>query len=693
MVFSIEAEILDINGPDSISVRLLSKKDAFCNLQKDLDKVYSSIGHKFAVPPGQKPIVGESYTIKTSTAWYRGKVVKLKTNNMLEVYLVDVGKSVDCDCKSLFKLVPPFLEETALSFFVHLSQIPENWKVGEETVNVMRSMFKDQEAVNIIRRAPPIFKSGHWSLPVEISFSECDGSNPFLPNTSRIAFLSQKLLASNTVRFAEEFDDTEEDESNSELSNDEKKITVSPMIELKKTQMPNFHWVQPVMPREKSFHARATFVDDAGQIYMHLHDQRHQFRLLRKKVHDFYQKSLPDCPLESYSQEQEVIALYNVDKMWYRARFLDYVPDSNYERCHILFVDWGNTAVVKTANVRSVIFVGLKEPIFAIRAVLHNVVPIGNCWSPESADFLLEKVLYTFLNGNNNIRVQVMSENDRQPLLVSISLISPLSTAVDCTEGNTDYIWIDLADVLVRKGLARFADVSEVEEYNLKSRSVYDYGIGFKYFSEMNSDSLTQSYNKSSSRKLNKKRSVLEAEPSMTVKCVVRNIICWGSVVVNIMNDNNSACISYIQQKMQELCDDMPAIIRPSEGLTVAMKRSSEGGWCRAEILKCKDAMFKVHVVDWGVTEWVSNTRELKQIPRECEQWPAQARILKLPLKFIEEEEIATALMTECIRTKMDKEMVVEVVSHQDTLCGHLLDLNGNIIYQSLINELVVSPL
>ena len=407
MVFSIEVEILDINGPDSISVRLLSKKDAFCNLQKDLDKVYSSIGHKFAVSPGQKPIVGESYTIKTSTAWYRGKVVKLKTNNMLEVYLVDVGKSVDCDRKSLFKLVPPFLEETALSFFVHLSQIPENWKVGEETVNVMRSMFKDQEAVNIIRRAPPIFKSGHWSLPVEISFSECDGSNPFLPNTSRIAFLSQKLLASNTVRFAEEFDDTEEDELNSELSNDEKKITVSPMIELKKTQMPNFHWVQPVMPREKSFHARATFVDDAGQIYMHLHEQRHQFRLLRKKVHDFYQKSLPDCPLESYSQEQEVIALYNVDKMWYRARFLDYVSDSNYERCHILFVDWGNTAVVKTANVRSVIFVGLKEPIFAIRAVLHNVVPIGNCWSPESADFLLEKVLYTFLNGNNNIRVQV----------------------------------------------------------------------------------------------------------------------------------------------------------------------------------------------------------------------------------------------------------------------------------------------
>ena len=244
MVFSIEVEILDINGPDSISVRLLSKKDAFCNLQKDLDKVYSSIGHKFAVPPGQKPIVGESYTINTSTAWYRGKVVKLKTNKMLEVYLVDVGKSVDCDCKSLFKLVPPFLEETALSFFVHLSQIPENWKVGEETVNVMRSMFKDQEAVNIIRRAPPIFKSGHWSLPVEISFSECDGSNPFLPNTSRIAFLSQKLLASNTVRFAEEFDDTEEDELNSELSNDEKKITVSPMIELKKTQMPNFHWVQ-----------------------------------------------------------------------------------------------------------------------------------------------------------------------------------------------------------------------------------------------------------------------------------------------------------------------------------------------------------------------------------------------------------------------------------------------------------------
>ena len=37
-----------------------------------------------------------------------------------------------------------------------------------------------------------------------------------------------------------------------------------------------------------------------------------------------------------------------MDNVWYRAGFLGYVPDSEYEQAFVMFVDWGNTSTVGT---------------------------------------------------------------------------------------------------------------------------------------------------------------------------------------------------------------------------------------------------------------------------------------------------------------------------------------------------------
>ena len=91
-------------------------------------------------------------------------------------------------------------------------------------------------------------------------------------------------------------------------------------------------------------------------------------------------------------------------------------------------------------------------------------------------------------------------------------------------------------------------------------------------------------------------------------------------------------------------------VITPREGLTVAVWRGRDGGgWCRAEIVTCEEAGYLVRVVDWGMQQWISDSRMFKQLPDECLGVPAQAVPLHLPLVALEEEDTVLALLTECL--------------------------------------------
>ena len=156
---------------------------------------------------------------------------------------------------------------------------------------------------------------------------------------------------------------------------------------------------------------------------------------------------------------------------------------------------------------------------------------------------------------------------------------------------------------------------------------------------------------------------------------------------------------------MQAKCQDMPPVISPREGLTVALWRGkSKGGWCRAEIIECDETGYMVNVVDWGVKQFVSDSRMFRQIPEECLGVPVQAVPLHLPIVALEEDDTLLALLTECLlsvevnklvswvtlfkRLFQDKEMVVNVSSCQACLFGHLLDKENNLpLYKRLEKE------
>merc|ERR1719186_2407584 len=350
----------------------------------------------------------------------------------------------------------------------------------------MEDLVRDQEVVTLHRRAPPQLVEGQWSLPVEISWTELEDVDPFLPAVKREVFMSQRLMKNNnssvkSVLFDLELEDTIEENVIPDVyvhkqrkSTGLKKSRPKPASNLSSSTY--FKWDNPELPNRKHFYARATYVDDSGQIYMHLQDQRHQFRALRSALNNQFLKSLPDCALDSFIPNQEVIAQY-VDTVWYRARFLSYVPDSEYQQAYVLFVDFGNTSTVPTDLVRSNL-VGQDKPIFAFRAVLHNVLPKRQTWAPQTIDFMHDKVMYTKLGGRNQIKVIVESGLDKQPLLVTIKLYSPLDPGD--TRSEVFKPWIDLSELLVQQNEARYVSQEEVDSTEQRtSRKPYDYGVGF----------------------------------------------------------------------------------------------------------------------------------------------------------------------------------------------------------------------
>ena len=198
----LQAEVLDIISPHCIYVRLCSMKDRFCLLQQSLTTFYCSDEHlQYTLQPEHILRPGQSYAVCRAAAWYRGVVINTnKDMNTTLVRLIDVGRLVEeVSASSLVKLAPQFLTENAFSFPVHLSQLSQHSGGNREVVKNMKELLRDQEVVTLLRRAPPQLVDHQWSLPVEISWTEQEDVDPFLPSIKREIFMSQRLLSSNKL--------------------------------------------------------------------------------------------------------------------------------------------------------------------------------------------------------------------------------------------------------------------------------------------------------------------------------------------------------------------------------------------------------------------------------------------------------------------------------------------------------------
>ena len=598
-----EVEVLCSPSPGQLAVRLTSQTLHFRKLQQRLARE----GPLLSLLGRRRVVDGRGCLVKEEGRWCRGRL-RLVEEGEVEVRLVDLGKTAKVLVKELKEIPESLLEECAYSFLCHL---PGCEMV--ESQNILRKL-DGKKVVMLHRRGPPEKKNGLLSLPVEISWKKEEFHDPVGPPMQRFTFLTQQLLAPESAEDSGILS-LEDSFSLSSISIED----AIPHSPLRSQEVgPTFRWPDPVLPASKKFHAKVTFVDAAGQIYLQLCGLQHQYSELRNRMKQVLEGSTTDCALDSFRARQEVMARWE-DGHWYRARFLSYAPYAENKESFVFFVDFGNTSKVDTADLRSHL-VSVEQAIFTFRAVLHDLVPVGRSWSPTTLDFMSDELLNL-----QAVVVRVRGHLNIQPLLVDLRL--PPSS-----EGEP---WVLLSDLLLLQGGVRKPVKGEVEGRERRADwAQRDQGVRFTLpeiwppTPDLQSQLVPDDEGK---------RLLLASglQPGEVLSCRLLRLRTWDTAIVRLEGGEAArpgletlAQFSCMTEELGMVCPNMPPLLGGCQeaGPLVALAR--KGGWARARLL----GGGKVALLDWDKVEEVLDSRLLKELPAKWESLPCQALVLKLVL-------------------------------------------------------------
>jgi len=734
-----EVDVLSVNSAHQIGVRLKSVKEKYHKFVDELKTWFSE--------NGCQELRGFETNIpciwKSPTSWYRSIIVSQRDQYTVRIRLVDAAKDKDVRKRSLFVLPPQFLSHRAFSFNIHLAQIPETTVIPIDSI--WKYLKKYRNSLTLVSRGKPVIKFGSPSLPGEICWLETeDGEDPFAPSAEKQVTLSQCLFKDGLVSFKEDQDDFEAGSINNnsidreiidieylekslDHDHDSKddlgdgrtdmncvRAECSAYDQKTYSDPPSFRWKDPILPAAREFLARGTHVDNAGQIYMHLYEERHKFTELRRTLNKYYEFSQPDCDAKSFTLGQDVVARWQESpefpEEWYRARFISYQPGSQGTECCVYFVDWGNISQMKTSQLRKEL-IETDTPIFAFKTILSDVLSFDHKdWTHDSLSFIHEKINFENKNiqgGRNIIRVRTMSQTGKLPLLVDIQLNTPYEEDV----GQKRNVFISVSDLLLERGDAVKATITEVNSKGQRNlRKKHDYGVRHdkKAFKENKHDN--QSKYKKNLDSQNPSDVFEKVKPSVcspmlssgskVVVCQVQAFLAWNQLSVHLLPKKDTQTeYEALRRNLNREVRGSSVIHLPRKGMTVAMHHE-DLGWVRAEILDCDQETEDIYVrlVDFGTEEWVRlrpDTILLRYLPLHLKQVPCQAVTLQLPIVSVldEDEDTLLSLMAETVLSSADTHPHLRIrvrhISNQ-TVLGHIVDSNNKIIYRSLEKENII---
>lgn len=195
-------------------------------------------------------------------------------------------------------------------------------------------------------------------------------------------------------------------------------------------------WLPVVLPEVgASFEATATHVSMAGIIHLYSkHSGGEALKAISSMLQSQLQNSEPrPCDTEGWALGEPCFAKYYLDRKWYRAQV---VKKHGNDRLSVLFIDYGNTDKVDSADLRRNIFAD-EIPIQSLACQLYNIVPLS-----ESGQFpvkTLDWIHKQVVDKDCRIHVHCVNKNKRR-LLVSLQLL--------CSG-------LDIGYMLVQMGAAR----------------------------------------------------------------------------------------------------------------------------------------------------------------------------------------------------------------------------------------------
>ena len=491
------------------------------------------------------------------------------------VRLIDYGQDRKVAWRELYRLPREFATEGQhggpFSFFIHLAQIPRDFKTDGSVVQTMREVLSGVSSTYYIPlslmpdsgadwpdysdRYQPERLGDYWSIPAELCWMERRTEDPFGPAVERAMFLSQILFNRGLVQVELLEPETlsvevSEEDAASNIIEEEENVEADYEIEEE-----DFWWEEAALPTQRKFKARGTHVDVSGQIYIHLYKERKLFNDLKSRLRrlqserelDEFFEEQEERTLISLKENQAVIAPHT-DGCLHRASFLKFLPNSDRGAAVVHYVDWGSVGVVDTKELRKEVLL-MDRPIFAFRVVLGDVLPSdGNDWSLEAIDFIYEKVLYlnrkqdTKTNTyHNSLKIKLLSpEQTEEPLLASIQLFTP-----DVENKDNPYYspWVDLSTVLVQRGLAVAATPEQVNSLEQRQRRQrFTFGRQAERLREEEERRIFPPPQRDQEfQHLPLMESNLRLEGGDVVDCKVVSRLAWNVVTVHLVNEETDS--------------------------------------------------------------------------------------------------------------------------------------------------------
>jgi len=684
-----KVKILNVLSPDCISVRLNG-------LEKTAFEMQEAIA-KYEVDEGFKPLPhsllkrNQSCMVLIKMNWYRGLILEVLEKDLFKVYLLDIGELKNVNTDSLWELPSSFTKSSALSFFCHLQSLyPTDMKWSKTHNEEIDKILPEDRLVDLMRRGPPIKMSeGYHSLPVDFCWEEVSTPDPFQPAIKAEMRLSKYIAESfqldtksNSLNETIETDDNMSDFEENNFETDGKEFEkVKPLKDYSK-----FRWLDPEMPSTNKFSARGTYVDDEGQIYLHLNTQRHTVRMLRTLLNAKLSNSLPDKATNNMNPAQECSARWK-DGNWYRARFLKYL-DPQKEFSLVLLVDFGNLCSVKTKEeVRTAIYAH-RIPIQCLRTVLSNIAPSNGSWSERSLNVLQEKINYAKVDYNEKIYV-TMTEDQPYKLPLKVSICNKAEVEL------SELLLMALPDDLVKVDQLNLNQMSDL--LSLKNERFSWSVVPSGFYSESNPYILLQ---KEEIQKVEQVKiptvdyRLAGIKSGSLIKVQVADVQSHNQVYVHPLYGQCEYLDKLIykhkemERQLSEDCEIMPPVIQPKVGMAVAVmwEGDDDPGWHRAHIEECTDEAIYVHYVDYGTHDWISgNTKDIAD--KWCEL-PALALEVNLPVEALEDTDLVYGIMIENLLS-WEKDLWLQVVDVKDggRLFGHLVKRNGDVVYKSVAKE------
>lgn len=432
--FKINVEIHQVQSPDCIYVSdVMSDRTDVDKLMKSMQEFYTMFYSTDNV--WHKDSVCTVYSEK-SQMYYRARIVDIKSNDKVIVFLYDVGIEETVSIDNIQPLYPAFANTPAHIFKIKLTGIlpcggSDTWPTFscQKLCEIIDSNHKCKFYISKVDEED--MEDG--AIPVELWIKQMVIDGPLSPARYEINSINRLLVESGAALPIKTYSSKRDKILAIEL-----KRRLSKKIELLSKSESNVHWFEinshvealssleafiakttldtsscadsqgsnddkdlndicdnlPSFPKlsawlpaepikDDVFIAIPTYIDDDGFIYLHSVTQNsYTLKYIEETLGRMYNQP----PIESCDSLWKVgdmcIAQYHPNKKWYRGKIVGIVEDNIF---NVEFVDYGNVEQCLIGTLKKKVILG-SIPIQCTKCTVYGLIPENGKWLTKDLD-------------------------------------------------------------------------------------------------------------------------------------------------------------------------------------------------------------------------------------------------------------------------------------------------------------------